>query len=88
VTTAATPASTSARPSQPGGANRSPTTSTASSVATTGSSSVTVVATLLAVVVVGERLAPLGWLGVALVLTGVVAVALAGPGRSRLESRA
>jgi DME family drug/metabolite transporter len=47
-----------------------------------------VVATLLAVVVVGERLAPLGWLGVALVLTGVVAVALAGPGRSRLESRA
>ncbi|WP_200937097.1 DMT family transporter [Frigoribacterium sp. Leaf172] len=47
-----------------------------------------VVATLLAVLVVGERLSPLGWLGVALVLAGVVAVAVARPGRSRLESRA
>jgi len=33
------------------------------------------VATLLAVVAVGERLAPLGWLGLALVLAGVVSVA-------------
>lgn len=33
------------------------------------------VATLLAVVAVGERLAPLGWVGLALVLAGVVSVA-------------
>lgn len=33
------------------------------------------VATLLAVVAVGERLAPLGWVGLALVLVGVVSVA-------------
>ncbi|NAZ86104.1 DMT family transporter [Kineococcus indalonis] len=34
------------------------------------------VATLLAVLVLGERLTPLGWVGLALVLAGVVAVAL------------
>lgn len=39
------------------------------------------VATLLAVVAVGERLAPLGWLGLVLVLAGVVSVAT--EGRSR-----
>jgi DME family drug/metabolite transporter len=38
-----------------------------------------VVATLLAVLVVGERLAPPGWLGLALVLAGVVAVVRARP---------
>ncbi len=32
-------------------------------------------ATLLAVVAVGERLEPLGWVGLALVLAGVVSVA-------------
>ncbi|QNE43355.1 EamA family transporter [Frigoribacterium sp. NBH87] len=41
-----------------------------------------VVATLLAVVVVGERLTPLGWLGLALVLVGVVAV-VTGPRAGR-----
>lgn len=39
------------------------------------------VATLLAVLVVGERLAPLGWLGLALVLAGVVSVVLTRPTR-------
>lgn len=39
------------------------------------------VATLLAVLVVGERLDPLGWLGLALVLAGVVSVVLARPPR-------
>jgi DME family drug/metabolite transporter len=39
------------------------------------------VATLLAVLVVGERLGPPGWLGLALVLAGVVSVVLARPPR-------
>ncbi|WP_082486801.1 DMT family transporter [Frigoribacterium sp. Leaf186] len=39
------------------------------------------VATLLAVLVVGERLDPPGWLGLALVLTGVVSVVLTRPSR-------
>jgi DME family drug/metabolite transporter len=39
------------------------------------------VATLLAVLVVGERLDPVGWLGLGLVLTGVVSVVLARPPR-------
>lgn len=39
------------------------------------------VATLLAVLVVGERLDPLGWLGLALVLAGVVSVVLTRPSR-------
>ena len=39
------------------------------------------VATLLAVLVVGERLGPLGWLGLAVVLAGVVSVVLTRPAR-------
>lgn len=46
-----------------------------SSRATTATLLEPVVATLLAVVAVGERLAPLGWAGLALVLVGVVSVA-------------
>ena len=39
------------------------------------------VATLLAIVVVGERLSPTGWAGFALVASGLVIVATAGVGR-------
>lgn len=46
-----------------------------SSRATTATLLEPVVATLLAVAAVGERLPPLGWLGLALVLAGVVSVA-------------
>ncbi|MBG6054352.1 DME family drug/metabolite transporter [Salinibacterium sp. CAN_S4] len=44
------------------------------------------VATLLAVVVVGERLLPIGWLGLAVVLASVVALATARQQRSTPES--
>jgi drug/metabolite transporter, DME family len=44
------------------------------------------VATLLAVIIVGERLLPIGWLGLAVVLTSVVAIATARQQRSSPES--
>lgn len=48
-----------------------------SSTATTITLLEPVVATVLAVLVVGERLAPLGWFGIALILTGVAIIATA-----------
>jgi DME family drug/metabolite transporter len=38
-----------------------------------------VVATILAVTVVGEHLDPLGWIGIALVLAGIVTLVTARP---------
>ena len=58
-----------------------------SSVATTVTLIEPLVATLLAVVIVGERLAPMGWAGLALILAGVTVLVTArqsgkSPGRS------
>ncbi len=50
-----------------------------SSVATTITLLEPVVATVLAVTVVGERLAPLGWVGLALVLAGIITLITARP---------
>lgn len=58
-----------------------------SSLATTITLVEPLVATLLAVLVVGERLGPLGWLGLALILVGVtVAVSARQPGKPPLPS--